>query len=58
MERLETALSEWNADDTHDASLARIRSEVLKVCATIPAGDPSRTNCEAFLSSLAGNTAQ
>ena len=54
MDRLETALSEWNADGTHDPSLARIRSEVLKICATIPAGDPSRTNCEAFLSSLEG----
>ena len=52
MERLETALHEWNAEGAHDDSLARIRAEVLKVCATIPAGDQSRTNCEAFLASL------
>ncbi len=55
MERLETALHEWNAEGEHDASLARIRVEVLKVCATVPAGDPSRTNCEAFLASLDGD---
>ena len=54
MERLETALHEWNAEGAHDDSLAKIRAEVLKVCATIPAGDQSRTNCEAFLASLDG----
>ena len=54
MERLETALHEWNAEGAHDDSLARIRAEVLKVCATVPAGDQSRTNCEAFLASLDG----
>lgn len=52
MDRLETALHEWNVEGTHDDSLARIRAEVLQVCATIPAGDQSRTNCEAFLSSF------
>ncbi len=55
MGRLETALHEWNADGAHDDSLARIRAEVLKLCATIPAGDQSRTNCEAFLASLASD---
>ena len=30
MERLETALHEWNAEGAHDDSLARIRAEVLK----------------------------
>ncbi len=49
MERLENALHEWNSDGAHDDSLARIRAEVLDLCATIPAGDQSRTNCEAFL---------
>ena len=58
MERLETALHEWNTDGTHDDILTRIRAEVLKVCATIPAGDPSRTNCEAFLASLDGDATQ
>lgn len=52
MERLETALHEWNADGAYDDSLARIRAAVLMICATIPAGDQSRTNSEAFLSSL------
>ena len=52
MERLETALLEWNADGSYDASLVRIRAAVLKVCATIPAGDQSRANCESFLASL------
>ena len=51
MARLETALHEWNAKGAHDASLARIRAAVLKVCAAIPAGDQSRANCESFLSS-------
>ena len=54
MEHLETALHEWNAEGAHDDSLARIRAEALKVCATVPAGDQSRTNCEAFLASLDG----
>ena len=35
-----------------DDSLARIRAEILELCATIPAGDQSRTNCEAFLASI------
>ena len=55
MERLGTALHEWNADGAHEDSLARIRAEVLKLCATIPAGDQSRTNCEAFLASPDGD---
>ena len=54
MGRLETALNEWNAEGAHDDNLARIRAEVLRVCTTIPAGDQSRTNCEAFLASLDG----
>ena len=54
MGRLETALNEWNAEGAHDDNLARIRAEVLRVCAMIPAGDQSRTNCEAFLASLDG----
>ncbi|MCY4375376.1 MAG: thioredoxin family protein [Spirochaetaceae bacterium] len=57
MGRLETALHEWNAEGAHDDSLARMRAEVLKLCATIPAGAQSRTNCEAFLASLAGDAA-
>lgn len=57
MDRLETALHEWNADGAHEDHLARIRAEVLKVCATIPAGDQSRINCEAFLASLDGDAA-
>ncbi len=57
MERLETALHEWNADGAHVDRLARIRAEVLKVCSTIPAGDQSRTNCEGFLASLDGDAA-
>ena len=57
MERLETALHEWNVDGTHEDRLARIRAEVLKVCATNPAGDQSRINCEAFLASLDGDAA-
>ena len=57
-EHLETALHEWNAEGTRDDSLARIRAEVLKLCATIPAGDQSRTNCEAFLASLAGDAVE
>ncbi|MDD9987602.1 MAG: thioredoxin family protein [Spirochaetaceae bacterium] len=57
MERLETALHEWNADGVHNDSLATIRAEVLKVCATIPAGNQSRTNCEAFLASHDGDAA-
>ena len=52
MDRLETALHEWNVQGSHSESLARVRTVVLKICATIPAGDQSRTNCEAFLSSL------
>ena len=56
MERLETELHEWNTDGAHDDSLARIRAEVLEVCSTIPAGDQSRTNCEAFLASPDGAT--
>lgn len=52
MERLETALHEWNAEGAHEDSLARMRAEVLNLCARIPAGDQSRTNCEAFLASL------
>lgn len=49
MDRLETALHEWNVQGSHSESLARIRTVVLNICATIPAGDQSRTNCEAFL---------
>ncbi len=40
MERLETALHECNAGGAHDDSLARLRAEVLKVCATIPGRRP------------------
>ena len=57
MDGLETELHEWNADGAHDDSLVTIRAEVLKLCATIPAGNQSRTNCEAFLSSLDGDAA-
>lgn len=42
----------WDSD-----SLAMIRAEVLKLCATIPAGNQSRTNCEAFLASRDGDAA-
>ena len=55
MRRLETDLREWNRDGTHAQSLARIRAEVMAICDTISAGDPSRTTCRTFLSDQSPN---
>jgi thiol-disulfide isomerase/thioredoxin len=49
MDRLARALSDWNRDGRHTASIERIRAAERSICGSIDAGLESRHHCEAFL---------
>ena len=49
LERLDTRLTEWNADGEYDDSLHLMRARVLTACVGIPEQDASREVCETFL---------
>jgi thioredoxin-related protein len=44
--RMGSDLSAWNRDRRHDASLARIRTQLHNICARLPRADPARATCE------------
>jgi protein disulfide-isomerase len=51
--RLDKALRKWNADTgkTHQAVIVDLRERMQNICVKIPAAEPARANCDAFLAS-------
>jgi thiol-disulfide isomerase/thioredoxin len=49
LEQLSSKLLEWGQGGEAAAVVARLRARTDKICAALPAGDPGRGNCEAFL---------
>ncbi|HEY8509944.1 MAG TPA: thioredoxin fold domain-containing protein [Steroidobacteraceae bacterium] len=49
LERLDSALRDWNKDGRHSATLAAIDKHMDGICAKIPQADPARQICDAFL---------
>ena len=47
IDRLENALSDWNADGVHDVALAEIRSAMIEACGSVEGESVER--CNAFL---------
>ena len=47
IDRLESSLTEWNAEGNHDTAIAEIRSAMLEVCGRMDAQRDA--TCEAFL---------
>lgn len=47
IDRLESSLTEWNAEGDHDAAIAEIRSAMLEMCGRM--GAQRDATCEAFL---------
>jgi len=51
LELLDASLRDWNqaAKGAHQDVLVRLRDRLQQICVKIPAGDPARGSCEAFL---------
>jgi hypothetical protein len=49
LERLDSALRDWNKEGKHAATLAAIDKHMEGICAKIPQADPARQICDAFL---------
>ncbi len=51
LQKLEATLEGWGTTAPRRAGLARIRRDVMTICATIPAQESARATCEGFLAS-------
>jgi len=49
LERLDRALSKWNAKGDHTATIAALRQRMDGICGQIPKTDPASTTCRGFL---------
>ena len=49
LERLEHALSKWNAKGGHAATIAALRERMDGICIQIPRNDPANATCRGFL---------
>jgi len=49
LERMGKELAGWNRNGQHNASVQRIRAQMAKVCAQLPAADPARAACDGAL---------
>ena len=57
LEQLSAKLLEWGKGGEAAAVVGRLRARTGAICASLPAGDPGRGNCEAFLKPVAPATA-
>jgi hypothetical protein len=57
LEQLSAKLLEWGQGGEAAAVVARLRARTGTICAALPAGDPGRGHCEAFLNPPARATA-
>ncbi len=57
LERMGKKLAAWNKGNEHRASIVRLRADMARVCAKLPAGDPARAACDKTLRPTAGATA-
>jgi thiol-disulfide isomerase/thioredoxin len=57
LEQLSAKLIEWGQGGEAKAVVARLRARTGTICTTLPAGDPGRSHCEAFLNPTARATA-
>jgi thiol-disulfide isomerase/thioredoxin len=57
LEQLSTKLLDWGRDGEAAAVVGRLRARTGAICAGLPAGDPGRGHCEAFLSPAGPATA-
>ena len=39
-------LVSWDKERKHDASLARMRTQMASVCSKLPPSDPARASCD------------
>ncbi len=49
LQRLDLALSKWNAKGAHAATIAALRQHMNGICSQIPQADPAHATCRAFL---------
>jgi thiol-disulfide isomerase/thioredoxin len=49
LERLDQALSKWNAKGGHAATIAALRQRLNGICGQIPRTDPANASCRGFL---------
>jgi len=47
--RLEASLQDWNKDAAHAQAVAAMHERMQGICAKLPAADPARATCAAFL---------
>jgi hypothetical protein len=57
LEQLSGKLLEWGQAGEAAAVVGRLRARTGTICAALPAGDPGRGHCEAFLNPSARATA-
>ncbi len=46
LQRMSKKLTNWDKERKHDASLARMRTQMASVCSKLPTGDPARASCD------------
>jgi thiol-disulfide isomerase/thioredoxin len=56
LEQLSAKLLEWGKSGEAAAVVGRLRARTGTICAAVPAGDPGRGHCEAFLNPVARAT--
>jgi len=49
LEKLDQALSKWNAGGAHAATVAALRQRMDGICGQIPKADPANASCRGFL---------
>ena len=49
LERLDHALSKWNAKGDHAATIAALRQRMAGICSQIPRDEPANATCRGFL---------
>jgi thiol-disulfide isomerase/thioredoxin len=57
LERMGTKLAAWNGKHRHEATVARIRTQMAGVCARLPVADPARAICDGALHPSKGSRA-
>ncbi|MBT9492422.1 MAG: thioredoxin fold domain-containing protein [Paucibacter sp.] len=49
LQKVGGALSKWNADGKHDASMARLKTQLDGICSKVDVADKQRATCEGLL---------
>jgi hypothetical protein len=50
LEKMQSALTKWDANHRHDASIAHLHATLSGVCKALPASDSQHAACESVLS--------